>query len=125
MARILIVDDSAMSRRILRNILEGAGHAVTEAEDGMIALEKYYLEKPDVVLLDLIMKGMLGMEVLRKIRLMDEAARIIVATADIQTSTRTMTEAEGAAAFITKPFVGERILETVNSVLGGQANGSH
>jgi hypothetical protein len=40
------------------------------------------------------MKGMLGMEVLRKIRLMDEAARIIVATADIQTSTRTMTEAE-------------------------------
>ena len=91
----------------------------------MIALEKYYLEKPDVVLLDLIMKGMLGMEVLRKIRLMDDAARIIVATADIQTSTRTMTEAEGAAAFVTKPFVSERILETVNSVLGGQANGSH
>src|SRR5215470_17590050 len=98
-ARILIIDDSAMSRRILRNILEGAGHAVTEAEDGLIALEKYYLEKPDVVLLDLIMKGMLGMEVLRKIRLMDDGARIIVATADIQTSTKAMTEAEGAAAF--------------------------
>src|SRR5215813_7555876 len=95
-AKILIVDDSAMSRRILRSILEGAGHTVTEAEDGMIALEKYYLEKPDVVLLDLIMKGMLGLKVLKKIRLMDEDARIIVATADIQTSTKAMTEAEGA-----------------------------
>jgi two-component system chemotaxis response regulator CheY len=124
-AKILIVDDSAMSRRILRSILEGAGHDVTEAEDGMIALEKYYLEKPDLVLLDLIMKGMLGMEVLRKIRLMDEGARVIVATADIQTSTQAMTEAEGAAAFVTKPFVGERILQTVNSVLEGQSNGSH
>ena len=41
MAKILIVDDSAMSRRILRSILEGAGHNVIEAEDGMLALEKY------------------------------------------------------------------------------------
>jgi two-component system, chemotaxis family, chemotaxis protein CheY len=124
-AKILIVDDSAMSRRILRSILEAAGHQVTEAEDGMIALEKYYLQRPDVVLLDLIMKGMLGMEVLRKIRLMDEGARIIVATADIQTSTKAMTEAEGAAAFVTKPFVSERILQTVKSVLEGGSNGSN
>jgi two-component system chemotaxis response regulator CheY len=79
MAKILIVDDSAMSRRILRTILESAGHQITEAEDGMVALEKYYLEKPDVVLLDLIMKGMFGMEVLKKIRRMDQTARVIVA----------------------------------------------
>ncbi len=125
MAKILIVDDSAMSRRILRSILEGAGHNVIEAEDGMLALEKYYLDKPDIVLLDLIMKGMLGMEVLRKIRMMDERARVIVATADIQTSTKAMTDAEGAAAFVTKPFVGERILETVNAVLEGRPNGSN
>ena len=125
MAKILIVDDSAMSRRILRSILEGAGHNVIEADDGMLALEKYYLDKPDIVLLDLIMKGMLGMEVLRKIRMMDERARIIVATADIQTSTKAMTEAEGATAFVTKPFVGERILETVNAVLEGRPNGSN
>lgn len=124
MAKILIVDDSAMSRRILRSILEGAGHNVIEADDGMLALEKYYLDKPDIVLLDLIMKGMLGMEVLRKIRMMDERARIVVATADIQTSTKAMTEAEGATAFVTKPFVGERILETVNAVLEGRPNGS-
>jgi CheY-like chemotaxis protein len=62
MAKVLIVDDSAMSRRLLRRILEAAGHDVAEAEDGMVAIEKYYLERPDIVLLDLIMKGMFGME---------------------------------------------------------------
>jgi two-component system chemotaxis response regulator CheY len=123
-AKILIVDDSAMSRRILRSILETAGHEVTEAEDGMVALEKYFLEKPDLVLLDLIMKGMFGIEVLKKIRTMDDQARIIVASADIQVSTRAMTQAEGAAAFVTKPFAGEQILKTINSVLEGRSNAS-
>ena len=117
MAKILVVDDSAMSRRILRGILEHAGHQVTEAEDGMVALEKYFLEKPDLVLLDLIMKGMLGLEVLKKVRLMDSDAKVIVATADIQASTRAMTRAEGAAAFVNKPFVSELVLKTVDQVL--------
>jgi two-component system chemotaxis response regulator CheY len=125
MAKILIVDDSAMSRRILRNILENGGHQVTEADEGMVALEKYFLEKPDLVLLDLIMKGMLGLDVLKKIRMMDDKAKIIIASADIQSSTKTMTEAEGAAAFITKPFIGEDILKAVNAVLEGATNGSH
>lgn len=125
MAKILIVDDSAMSRRILRGILEHAGHQVTEADDGMIALEKYFLEKPDLVLLDLIMKGMLGMEVLKKVRLMDNDAKVIVASADIQASTRAMTQAEGAAAFVSKPFVSELVLKTVDSVLEGGGNGSN
>ena len=68
MAKILIVDDSAMSRRILRRILETADHSVIEADDGMVAIEKYFLEKPDLVMLDLLMKGISGMEVLQKIR---------------------------------------------------------
>jgi two-component system chemotaxis response regulator CheY len=91
----------------------------------MLALEKYFLEKPDLVLLDLIMKGMFGLEVLKKLRLMDTKANIIVATADIQASTRKMTETEGAAAFVTKPFVSDQILKTVNSVLEGPQNVSN
>jgi two-component system, chemotaxis family, chemotaxis protein CheY len=71
------------------------------------------------------MKGMFGMDVLKKIRLMDEKARIIVATADIQTSTRKMTQDEGAAGFVTKPFISEEILKTVDSVLEGQTHGSN
>jgi len=117
MAKILIVDDSAMSRRILRRILEDAGHDVAEAEDGMVAIEKYYLERPDIVLLDLIMKGMFGMEVLQRIRQLDEKARVVVATADIQTSTRTISEAEGAMGFVTKPFVQSEIIAAVESAL--------
>ena len=117
MAKILIVDDSAMSRRMLRRILESAGHDVIEAEDGMVAIEKYFLDKPDVVLLDLIMKGMFGMDVLQKIKSIDERARVVVATADIQSSTRALTEIEGAIGFVTKPFAEKEIIAAVESAL--------
>jgi two-component system chemotaxis response regulator CheY len=117
MAKILIVDDSALSRRRLRSILESAAHTVIEAEEGMIAIEKYFLERPDVVLLDLIMRGMFGIEVLKKLRQMDPQAKVVVATADIQTSTQTIVLEEGATSFVTKPFVPEQILMAVNSAL--------
>jgi len=117
MAKVLIVDDSAMSRRILRRILDEAGHDVIEAEDGMVAIEKYFLEKPDVVLLDLIMKGMVGTEVLDKLRQIDGGARVVVATADIQSSTRTLTEKAGALGFLTKPFNQAQVISAVESAL--------
>jgi two-component system, chemotaxis family, chemotaxis protein CheY len=117
MAKILIVDDSALSRRRLRGILESAEHTVIEAEEGMIAIEKYFLERPDVVLLDLIMRGMFGIEVLKKLRQMDPQVKVVVATADIQTSTQTIVLEEGAMSFVTKPFVPEQILMAVNSAL--------
>jgi two-component system, chemotaxis family, chemotaxis protein CheY len=83
----------------------------------MIAIERYFLEKPDIVLLDLIMKGMFGMEVLEKIRQLDEKARVVVASADIQNSTRTMTEAAGAMGFVTKPFIEKDIIAAVEAAL--------
>jgi two-component system chemotaxis response regulator CheY len=122
-AKILVVDDSALSRRTMRRILETAGHTVVEADEGMAALEVYFLEKPDVVFLDLVMKGMYGLDVLAKLREMDAGARVVVASADIQSSTRTMVEDAGARAFINKPFVVEEVLAAVNAVLaeGGQS----
>lgn len=112
-AKILVIDDSALSRRTMRRILETAGYKVVEADEGMAALELYFLEKPDLVLLDLVMKGMYGLEVLEKLREMDAGARVIVASADIQSSTRTMVEAAGALAFINKPFIAEQVLAAV------------
>ncbi len=103
--KILIVDDSALSRRTLRRILEPAGYEVVEADDGMTALEVYFLEKPSLVLLDLVMKGMYGLDVLVKLREMDQEARVVVASADIQSSTRKMVDEAGALGFINKPFV--------------------
>ena len=115
--KILIVDDSALSRRTLRRILESAGYEAVEADDGMTALEMYFLEKPGLVLLDLVMKGMYGLEVLVKLREMDQDARVIVATADIQSSTRTMVDEAGALGFITKPFISEEVIAAVEAAL--------
>ena len=119
MANILIVDDSALSRRILRRILEAAGHTVREADDGLLALEQYLLEQPDLVLLDMTMRGMHGLDVLGKLRELDPHARVIVATADIQRSTRELVDAAGGSGFVSKPFEAERLLSAVTTVLSG------
>jgi two-component system chemotaxis response regulator CheY len=115
--KILIVDDSALSRRTLRRILESAGYEAVEADDGMAALEIYFLEKPRLVLLDLVMKGMYGLDVLLKLREMDPQVRAVVASADIQSSTRQMADEAGALGFINKPFVAEQVIAAVKSAL--------
>jgi len=115
--KILIVDDSALSRRTLRRILETGGYEVVEADDGMTALEVYFLEKPSLVLLDLVMKGMYGLDVLAKLREMDPKALVVVASADIQSSTRKMSEEAGSLAFINKPFVSEQVIAAVEAAL--------
>jgi two-component system, chemotaxis family, chemotaxis protein CheY len=117
--RILIVDDSALSRRTLRQILEPEGYDVVEAEDGLIALERYFLERPDVVLLDLVMKGMYGLEVLTKLRELDAGAKVVVVSADIQTSSKELVEQAGAKAFVNKPFDRAEILRALSGVLAG------
>ena len=118
-AKVLIVDDSALTRRSLRQILETAGCDVVEAENGLDALERYFLEKPDVVLLDLVMRGMYGLDVLQKIRELDPRARIVVVSADIQTSSQDLAGEAGAAAFINKPFDKSDILSALDTALAG------
>jgi two-component system chemotaxis response regulator CheY len=118
MAKILIVDDSNLSRRLLRRCLEGAGHEVVEASDGVAALERYAADKPALVFLDMTMVGMSGLDVLIKLRERDPQARVIIATADIQDSTRKLVAAAGASGFLNKPFVAERVLEAADAVLG-------
>ena len=121
--KIMIVDDSALSRRTLRRILESAGYEVVEADDGMAALELYFLEKPSLVLLDLVMKGMYGIDVLVKLREMDPKALVVVASADIQSSTRKMVDEAGALAFINKPFVSEQVITAVEAALAEGVTG--
>ena len=118
---ILVVDDSGLARRGTRRILEGAGYTILEAEDGMAALERYFVDKPDLVLLDLVMKGMYGIDVLTKLRTLDAAARVIVLSADIQTSSRDMVTAAGAAAFLNKPVAADELIAAVRAALGESA----
>lgn len=119
---ILVVDDSSLARRAARQILLEQGHKVLEATDGAQALERYFLEKPDFVLLDMVMSGMYGLDVLAKLRELDPAARVVVVTADIQTSTEEQVRAAGAFAFLNKPLNRERLLEVLASATeGGEA----
>lgn len=117
--RILIVDDSGLARRRARSILEGAGYEVLEAEDGMSALEHYFVSKPDIVVLDLVMKGMYGLEVLAKLREMDESAKVIVVSADVQTSSQRLVTDAGASGFLVKPLEAEQILPLIRTTLEG------
>src|SRR5215213_8691325 len=120
MAKLLVVDDSSLSRRISRRILEDAGHTVTEAADGLTALEQYAVDRPDVVLLDVTMTEMNGLEVLGQLRAMDPSARVVMATADVQTSTRTLSAAGGAVGFVLKPLTSGAVLQVVETALAGE-----
>jgi two-component system chemotaxis response regulator CheY len=117
--KVLLVDDSALARRSMRQILSGAGYDVVEAEDGMVALERYFIEKPDIVLLDLVMRGMYGLDVLTKLRELDPAARVIVVSADIQQSSQQLVHDAGASGFLSKPVVPAHVLDVIRDALEG------
>ena len=116
-ANVLVVDDSSLARRMLRRSLEELGYAVEEATDGATALERYFLKRPDIVMLDMVMTGMYGLEVLAKMRELNPDVRVIVASADIQTSTRDQARAAGAAAFINKPVNPKELATVISTVI--------
>jgi two-component system chemotaxis response regulator CheY len=117
MASIMIVDDSNYTRRTHRRILESDGHSVHEASSGMAAIEGYFVHRPDLVLLDLTMEDIGGLEVLTKLRELQADARVIVISADVQRSTTQLVTESGALRFLGKPVTREGLLETVRSVL--------
>ncbi len=124
MKNILIVDDSAFARRGLKKILTDAGYNVEEAKDGPEALEKYFLRKPDLVLVDVVMEGMDGLQVLRKLKEMDPDADVVMASADIQKSTEAEAKSFGAAGYLKKPFNPDDVVDTLKKILaGGVAQG--
>ena len=118
MARVMIVDDSGYARRVHRAILENAGHTVIEASTGTGAIETFTLQRPDVVLLDLSMEDISGPEVLRTIRALDPAARVIVVSADVQKSTEQTVMEGGASRFVPKPANATQLLAAIAELAG-------
>jgi two-component system chemotaxis response regulator CheY len=118
-AKILIVDDSSLARRTLRQLLEDLGHTVDDAAEGTAALEKFFINPPDLVILDLVMTGMYGIDVLTKMREMNPAVKVIIATADIQQSTSEQVKAAGAKGMLNKPVNREKLAAAVIEVLAG------
>jgi len=117
MASIMIADDSGYTRRTHRRILESEGHVVHEAASGMAAIEGYFVHRPDVILLDLTMEDMSGLDVLARLREMEATARVVVISADVQRSTAKLVAEAGALRFLGKPVAPELLLETVRDVL--------
>jgi len=103
--KVLIVDDSADIRSLIRVIMESKGHTVAgEAGDGPGALKAFRELRPEMVLLDIIMPGMSGIEVLEEIREMDPDARVIMVTAVEQDRLNRRLMLLGASGIIYKPF---------------------
>jgi two-component system, chemotaxis family, chemotaxis protein CheY len=117
--KILVVDDSSLARRLTRRILEELGHEVEEASDGAQALEKYSLNAYDLVVLDMLMHGMYGLEVLQKLKELNPSLPVVVATADIQRSTRDQVKEAGAVALVNKPVNKEELAEVLELVWKG------
>lgn len=117
MTKILVVDDSSLACQMLRQILESVGHQVIEANNGDSALDSYHRDQPRLGLLDLVMAGMSGFEVLQKLQELDRTAQIIIASADRQTLTDSLVKEAGAIGFIHKPFAPTQVLEAIDTAL--------
>ena len=121
--KVLLIDDSTMSRTILKRSL-GAEHEYIEAENGMRGLEMFFIERPHLVILDLTMPGMNGLEILEKLHEIDPNAKVIIGSADIQEFSRRRAEELGASAYLNKPFTPESVQEAVRRVMGEFSSGS-
>ena len=116
---IVICDDAAFMRMMIKDILTKNGYTVAgEAENGLKAVEKYNELKPDLVLMDITMPEMDGIQALKQIKSVDPSASIIMCSAMGQQAMVIEAIQSGAKDFIVKPFQAERVLEAVKKVVG-------
>ena len=117
--KILICDDAAFMRMMIKDILTKNGYEVAgEAENGAKAVEKYNELKPDLVLMDITMPEMDGIQALKKIKEDYPDAKIVMCTAMGQEGMVVDAIKSGARDFIVKPFNAERIVQTAQAILG-------
>ena len=116
---ILICDDAAFMRMMIKDILTKNGYNVVgEAENGLKGVEKYSELKPDLVLMDITMPEMDGIQALKNIKAADSSAKVIMCSAMGQQAMVIESIQAGAKDFIVKPFQAERVLEPVKKVVG-------
>lgn len=119
MAKIMICDDAAFMRMMIKDILTKNGYeVVAEAENGAIAVEKYPETNPDLVLMDITMPDMDGIQALKKIKEINPDANVIMCSAMGQQAMVIEAIQSGAKDFIVKPFQADRVVEAVKKVVG-------
>lgn len=121
MGRILLVDDSQMTRFLLARIVREGGHEIVgEAADGIEAIRKVRETSPDLVILDLIMPHMKGIQTLEEIKKESPGTKVIMCTGDHQEFTIREAVKKGASGYIIKPFDKKVVLEEIETVLAGK-----
>jgi two-component system, chemotaxis family, chemotaxis protein CheY len=116
---VLVADDAALMRMIFRDILCSEGYSVAEAVNGRDAVGRYSEVRPDVVLLDITMPGLDGLSAMAEILQRDPEARVIIVSAQSPADVCDKALAAGALDFIAKPFLPQRLLDSVRSCLAG------
>jgi len=118
---VLVVDDAAFMRMMIRDILTREGYVIHEAVNGRDAIEKYAEVRPDLVTMDITMPEMSGLEALRAIRDSDPTARVLMVSAMGQQKMIVEALEYGAMDFLVKPFQPTKVLETVKKCLQSAA----
>ena len=119
MAKILCVDDAAFMRKVIKDTLSKNGYTdLYEAVDGADAVEKYSELQPDLVIMDITMPNMDGLEALKAIRAKNSNANVVMCSAMGQEAMVIDAIQSGAKDFIVKPFKPDRIMKTVTNILG-------
>ena len=114
---VLVVDDAAFMRMMIRDILTKEGYVIHEAVNGRDAVEKYTEVCPDLVTMDITMPEMNGIDALREIRRSDPRAKVLMVSAMGQQQMIVEALESGAMDFLVKPFQPTKVLETVKKCL--------
>ncbi|GGM93611.1 response regulator [Thermus composti] len=120
MARILVVEDEPLVAHLVRRMLERAGYQVAWAPSGKAALEALGREAFDLVVCDLVMPGVSGLEVIREVRRLG-GPPVLALSASVSAQSQEEALVAGAKAFLGKPFEGEALLAQVRRLLGETA----
>ena len=112
---VLVVDDDAVLRRVVRAVLEADGFRVLEAHDGEQGLKLAASERPSVVILDVMMPGLDGVEVCRRID--HQSTKVLMLTAIGDVTTEVASLEAGARGYLTKPFSSMELLDRVEELL--------
>jgi len=120
---VLIVDDEPLTQDLLRLMLEPAGFRVTEAENGLVALQKVQENRPDIMILDVMMPFMDGITVCKKIRSNDETADLPIVMLSGKTHLNAVEEGlqAGANRYLSKPMSRSDLIQNLREVLAETA----
>ena len=122
--KILLVDDSLLSRLSIKKFLDSSKYSIEEASDGIEALEMIAKEIPDLVILDLLMPNLDGIGVLERLKSENINVPVVIVSADIQNTTKALCFKLGAVDFLNKPLGLEKLSPVLEGIFGKELNGS-